>query len=61
MAKYIVDIDAMMNCCDFLSEGKLDGHDYTYVQNVKAFIARFPKEEVKENVVIKVEREITVE
>ncbi len=60
MAKYIVDIDAMMNCCDFLSEGKLNGHDYTYVQNVKAFIARFPKEEVKENVVIKVEREITV-
>lgn len=60
MAKYIVDIDAMMNCCDFLSEGKLDGHDYTYVQNVKAFIQRFPKEEVKENVVIKVEREITI-
>lgn len=60
MAKYIVDIDAMMNCCDFLSEEKLNGHDYTYVQNVKAFIERFPKEEVKENVVIKVEREITI-
>lgn len=60
MAKYIVDIDAMMSCCDFLSEGKLNGHDYTYVQNVKAFIERFPKEEVKENVVIKVEREITI-
>ena len=60
MAKYIVDIDAMINCCDFLSEGKLDGHDYTYVQNVKAFIQRFPKEEVKANVVIKVEREITI-
>ena len=60
MAKYIVDIDSMMNCCDFLSEGKLNGHDYTYVQNVKAFIERFPKEEVKENVVIKVEREITI-
>lgn len=60
MAKCIIDIDALINCCDFLSEGKLNDHDYTYVQNVKALIARFPKEEVKENVVIKVEREITV-
>lgn len=60
MAKCIIDIDALLNCCDFLSEGKLDGHDYTYVQNVKTLIARFPKEAVKESVVIKVEREITV-
>lgn len=60
MAKCIIDIDALIKCCDFLSEGKLNDRDYTYVQNVKALIARFPKEEVKESVVIKVEREITV-
>lgn len=60
MAKCIVDIDAMIECCDFLSEGKINGHDYTYVQNVKAFIQRFPKQKVEENISIKIEGDIKV-
>ena len=57
MAKYIVDIDSLIECCDFLSEGKLNGNDYAYVQNVKEFIQRFPKDEYIENV--KVYREFS--
>lgn len=57
MTKYIVDIDALIECCDFLSEGKINGNDYAYVQNVKAFIQRFPKDEYVENV--KVYREFS--
>lgn len=57
MAKYIVDIDALIECCDFLSEGRINGNDYAYVQNVKAFIQRFPKDEYVENV--KVYREFS--
>jgi hypothetical protein len=34
--------------------GKLDGKDYTYVNNVKALIQRFPKDEVKETITIEV-------
>lgn len=52
MAKYIVDLDSFIDCLDFLSEGKINGNDYTYVQNVKAFIQRFPKEEYVENAVV---------
>ena len=58
MAKYIVDIDALIECCDFLSMGKFNGDDYTYVDNVKALIQRFPKDEVKETITIKVENNI---
>ena len=51
MAKYIVDLDSFKECLDFLSEGKINGHDYTYVQNVKAFVDSFPKEEyAKDNI-----------
>ena len=57
MAKYIVDIDSLIECCDFLSMGKINGSDYTYVQNVKALIQRFPKDEYVENV--KVYREFS--
>lgn len=51
MAKYIVDLDSFLECLDFLSEGKINGLSYTYLQNVKAFTQRFPKEEYKENAV----------
>lgn len=60
MAKYIVDIDAMIKCCDFLSMGKLNGDNYTYVQNVKAFIERFPKDKVEETITIKVDHNIEI-
>jgi len=58
MAKYLVDIDALLNCCDFLTVGKLDGSDYTYTQNVKALIQRFPKEKVEETVAFEVKRNV---
>ena len=49
MAKYIVDLDSLVECLDFLSMGKLNGHDYTYIQNVKVFVEKFPKDEYIEN------------
>lgn len=49
MAKYIVDLDSFKECLDFLSLGKINGDDYTYIHNVKIFIDRFPKEEYVEN------------
>lgn len=58
MAKYIVDMDALFECCDFLSMGKLDGKEYTYVNNVKALIQRFPKDEVKENITVEVKKDV---
>lgn len=58
MAKYIVDMDALFECCDFLSLGKLDGNEYTYVNNVKALIQRFPKDEVKETITIEVKNNV---
>lgn len=58
MAKYIVDMDALFECCDFLSMGKLDGKEYTYVNNVKALIQRFPKDEVKETIAIEVKSNV---
>lgn len=58
MAKYIIDLDAFYECLDFLSEGKLNGNEYTYLQNVKCLIHRFPKDKVEETVNIEVTREI---
>ena len=54
MAKYIVDMDALIECCDFLSIGKLNGNDYTYVDNVKVLLRRFPKDKIEENITIEV-------
>lgn len=58
MAKYIVDIDALLECCDFLSMGKINNEQYTYVNNVKALIQRFPKDEVKETITIEVKNNV---
>lgn len=62
MAKYLVDIDALLECCDFLTVGTITngGGDYTYVQNVKALIQRFPKEKVEETVTIEVKRNVEI-
>lgn len=60
MAKYIVDMDALIECCEFLSVGKLNGSDYTYVQNVKALLQRFPKDKVEETITIEVKNNIEV-
>ena len=58
MAKYIIDIDALFDCCDFLSLGRLDGKPYTYVDNVKALIQRFPKDKVEETISVEIKRNI---
>lgn len=58
MAKYIVDMDALIDCCDFLSMGKINGSDYTYVENVKALLQRFPKNKVEETITVEVRTQI---
>lgn len=58
MAKYIVDLDALIECCDFLSMGKLNGNDYTYVDNVKVLLHRFPKDKIEENITIEVKNNV---
>ena len=60
MAKYIVDMDALISCCDFLTLGKLNGTNYTYVQNVVALLERFPKTKVEETINIEVKNDIKV-
>lgn len=60
MAKYIIDLDSLYECLDFLSEGKCNGDDYAYLQNVKALIYRFPKDEVEETVNIELKRDIEI-
>lgn len=58
MAKYIVDLDSLIDCLEFTREGKINGHDYAFVQNVRCYIERFPKQAVEETVRIIVERDI---
>lgn len=60
MAKYIIDMDALISCCDFLSLGKLNGMSYTYVQNVVALLERFPKTKVEETINIEMKNDIKV-
>ena len=58
MAKYIVDMDALFECCDFLSLGILDGKQYTYVDNVRALLQRFPKDKVEETITVEVKKSV---
>ena len=58
MAKYIVDMEALLSCCDFLSLGRVDGKEYTYVDNVRALIQRFPKDKVEETIDIEVKKNV---
>ena len=58
MAKYIVDMDALLECCEFLAVGRVNGKLYTYTDNVKALIQRFPKDKVKETITIEVEKNV---
>lgn len=58
MSKYIIDMDALFECCDFLSLGRLNGKQYTYVDNVKALLQRFPKDKVEETITIEVKKSV---
>lgn len=60
MAKYIIDMDALISCCDFLSLGKLNGMSYTYVQNVVALLERFPKTKVEETINVEMKSDIKI-
>lgn len=60
MAKYIIDLDAFIDCLDMTSMGKINGHDYTYLQNVRAFIERFPKQQIEETINVHVENDVCV-
>ena len=61
MAKYIVDIDALLECCDFLTVGSINSKDYTFTNNVKALIQRFPKDKVEETITIEVKNRVISE
>ena len=58
MAKYIIDLDALYQCLDLMSKVEIDGRDFCSLQNVKAFIARFPKYKVQEWVNIELDTDI---
>lgn len=46
MAKYIIDLDALMSCLDLLPvPSSINGNDCVYLDDVFAMIARFPKED----------------
>lgn len=49
MAKYIIDIDALLDCVELLNVGKVNGEDWCYLRNVKYLIHKFPKTPVYEN------------
>ena len=45
--KYVVDIDALINCIDFLDvPSKINGNRCVYVEDVKNFIQEFPKDKL---------------
>lgn len=60
MAKYIVDMDALFECCDFLTLGRVNGMQYTYTDNVKALIHRFPKDKIEETITVEVKKNVEV-
>ena len=60
MAKYIIDLDSFYECLDFLNEGKVNGNDYCFLQNVKALIHRFPKTKVEETINIEMKSDIKI-
>ena len=42
--KYIIDIDALKDCLEFVSFANLNGKPAAYLDDVRIFIDRFPKE-----------------
>lgn len=60
MAKYIIDLDSFYECLDFLHEGKVNGNDYCFLQNVKALINRFPKCKVEETIKFEMKSDIKI-
>ena len=46
--KYVVDIDAFVECLDCIDSIKINGELYVALPVLKEFINRFPKDKVKE-------------
>ena len=44
--KYIVDLDAFMNCLECLHGIVINSENYVSIKMIKAFIERFPKDPV---------------
>lgn len=61
MAKYIVDMDALLKSCELLTVGRVNGKPYAYTENVKALIQIFPKDEVKETITFEAKSKVTSE
>lgn len=44
--KYVIDIDALLDCLDCIDSIKVNGEFYVALPLLKEFIARFPKDKV---------------
>lgn len=44
--KYVVDIDALLECLDCVDSIKVNGEYYIAVPVLKEFVSRFPKDKV---------------
>lgn len=44
--KYVVDIDALLECIDCIDSTRINGELYTTLPLIKEFINRFPKDKV---------------
>lgn len=58
--KYIIDLDAFIECLDFLHFGTMNGVSVTPIDNVKALMQRFPKTPVSEEISIQMESKLTI-
>ena len=44
--KYIIDIDALNDCLELMSQCKINGKPYISLETVKEIFDKFPKEEM---------------
>ena len=44
MAKCIIDVDALKECLDFVAFSKINGNPVAFVDDVRKFIDKFPKD-----------------
>ena len=58
MAKYIIDIDSLKYCLDFVAFTKVNGQPVAFINDIIDFIDKFPKEPLDiPNLMIKGETE----
>lgn len=60
--KYVVDLDALKDCLDFLDKPVKNGNlEYVCLQKVQAMIDKFPKEEYRESMPVFIEKKENTE